>query len=131
LVIYATVSCLLVVAGGLLSGGHGLFIVTLVWISHQVIGLPFSLYALNRHLGISPKRQIAAFMRPLIATALMGGTVLGIGVLVQDQTQIMRLIEVIATGTASYVIFIALIDRDTLRLGRALLGDMRQMRHAA
>jgi O-antigen/teichoic acid export membrane protein len=131
LVIYATASCLVTVAGGLLTGGQSLFIVALVWISRQVVGLPWSFYALNRYLGISPKRQIAAFVRPLIAAALMAGAVLGIEVLAQDWAAAKRLVALVATGAASYIIAIALIDRATLRLGRALLADMRQIRRAA
>jgi len=131
MLIYATVSCLLVVAGGLLSAGLGLFIVTLIWVSHQLIGLPISLYALNRHLRISPKRQVAAYVRPLVAAALMAGVVLGIEVLAQDWAAGKRLVALVAAGAASYIIAIALIDRATLRLGLTLLAEMRQIKRPA
>lgn len=131
LLIYAAVSCSTTLAAGLLTSGQGLIIVALIWISHQFIGLPWSFYALNRYLGITPRRQLTAYTRPLIATALMACTVLGVGVLVQDWAPIVRLIALVAAGTASYFIAIALIDRATLRLGRALLTDLRQIRRAA
>lgn len=131
LVLYATVSCLVTVAGGLLTGGQSLFVVALVWVSRQLIGLPWSFYAINRYLGIPPNRQIAAFARPLIATALMAGAVLGIAMLVQDLAPSKRLIVLVAAGVGSYIIAIALIDRATLQLGRTLLADMRQIRRAA
>jgi O-antigen/teichoic acid export membrane protein len=131
LVIYATASCLVTLAAGLLTGGQSLFIVALVWIIRQLIGLPWSIYALNHHLGIPPKRQIAAFMRPLIATALMASTVLAVAMLMPDWAPSKHLIVLIATGAASYVIAIALIDRATLRLGQSILADMRQIIRAA
>ena len=131
LVVFTTVSCLVTLCAGLLTGGQSLLVVGLVWISRQFIGLPWSLYALNRYLGISPKRQIANFVRPLIAAALMGAVVLGIALLVRDWTPSIRLVTLIAAGAASYFIAIALIDRATLRLGRALLADMRQIRRTA
>jgi O-antigen/teichoic acid export membrane protein len=130
LMIYATLSCLFTVAGGLFTSEQGLLVVALVWISRQVIGLPWSLYALKRYLGIPPRRQIAAFARPLIATALMAGAVLGVATLVQDLAAVKRLVALVATGAASYFIAIALIDRATLRLGQSLLADMRQIKRA-
>ena len=129
--IYGTVSCLVTVIGGLLTGGQSLFVVALVWISHQFIGLPWSIYALNRHLGIPPKRQIAAFIRPLIATALMACIVIGAAVLARDWAPGLRLILLVATGAASYVAATGLIDRTTLQLGRTLFTGMRQVRRAA
>jgi O-antigen/teichoic acid export membrane protein len=130
LVISAIVSCSVTLAAGLLTGGQSLFIVALVWISRQFIGLPWGLYAVNRYLGISPRRQIGTCARPLVATALMAAAVLGVTLLVQDLPPIGRLIALVATGTISYAIAIALIDRPTLRLGQTLLADMRQVGRA-
>jgi O-antigen/teichoic acid export membrane protein len=131
LVISALVSCSVTLAAGLLTTGLSLFVVALIWISRQFIGLPWSLYAINRYLGISPRRQIATFVRPLIATALMAAAVLGIAVLLPHLPPSQRLIVLVATGAISYLIAIALIDRATLRLGQALLADMRQIGRAA
>jgi O-antigen/teichoic acid export membrane protein len=130
LVLSAIVSCSVTLAAGLFTGGQSLFIVALVWISRQFIGLPWSLYAVNRYLGVSPRRQISTCARPLAATVLMAAAVLGVALLVQDLPPIGRLIALVATGTISYAIAIALIDRPTLRLGQTLLADMRQVGRA-
>lgn len=131
LMIFATVGCLVTLAAGLLTSGQSLLIVALVWISRQFIGLPWSLYAIDHYLHISPTRQIATFVRPLIATVLMATVVLGIAMLVQDWAPSERLIALVASGTASYIIAIALIDRATLQLGRTLFADMWHIRRSA
>jgi O-antigen/teichoic acid export membrane protein len=131
LVIYAIVACLITVGAGVFTGGHGLLFVALVWISRQLIGIPWNFYAINRYLGISPKRVIATVTRPFLAAALMAGAVLGIAVLTQDWAASKRLVALIAVGAGSYITAIALIDRTTLRLGLALFADLRQMKRAA
>jgi O-antigen/teichoic acid export membrane protein len=127
LVIYGTASFLVTVLGGLLTGGQGLFVVALVWVSHQFIGLPWSLYALNRHLGVAPRRQVAAYMRPLIATALMAGVVLAVAMLARNWTPSLRLVALVVAGAASYALAILAIDRTTLQLGRTLVADLRHL----
>jgi O-antigen/teichoic acid export membrane protein len=131
LLIYAAASCSITLVAGLLTGGQGLLIVALVWILHRFIGLPWSFYALNRYLGIPPRRQIATYAPPLISAALMACVVLGIGQAVQDWPAIARLAALVVAGTASYIIAMVLIDRTTLRAGRELLVDLQQSRRAA
>jgi O-antigen/teichoic acid export membrane protein len=131
LVIYAIVACLVTVGAGVFTGGQSLFVVALVWVSRQLIAIPWNLYAINRYLGISPKRLMATIVRPLIAAALMAGVVLGIAVLAQEAAPSARLIALVATGAASYFMAMALIDRATLGLARAILADIWQARRAA
>jgi O-antigen/teichoic acid export membrane protein len=131
LVTYAAISCLLTLTAGLLTGGQGLLVVALIWVMHRFIGVPWSLHVLNRHLGISPRRQIAASMRPLVATVLMAGAVLVAGALMEDWAPIQRLIALVAAGMASYAVMLMLIDRATLRLGRTLLTDLWRVRRTA
>jgi O-antigen/teichoic acid export membrane protein len=131
LVAYAIVACLGTVVAGLLTGGHGLLVVALVWTSHHVIAVPWNIYAINRYLGISPKRLIATVARPLVAAALMAGAVLAVGALAQDLAASKRLVALVATGAASYFIVMAMIDRATLRLARTILVDIWQARRAA
>ncbi len=131
LVIYAILSSSVTLGAVLLTGGQGLLVIALAWLLHHFVGLPWSLYALNRYVGISPRRQIGASVRPLVATALMACAVLGVAALTKDSAQTIRLIATVATGAASYFIAIAIIDRTTIQLGRTLFSDMLQIRRSA
>jgi O-antigen/teichoic acid export membrane protein len=131
LALYAAVTCVLTILAGLLTGGHSLLIVALAWATRYLVGIPWSMYAIDRYLGISPRRQIAASMRPMIAAALMAGVVVGVSVLLHDFAPVQRLAIEVATGAATYMIVLALIDRATLRLGLSLLADMRRMMRTA
>lgn len=131
LVIYALATCVITLGLVPLTAGQGLVVIALAWISHHLIGVPWSLYALNRYVGIPPRRQFAATMRPLIAAALMAVAVLGVATLTRDWTSAMRLIAMVATGAVSYAAAIALIDRTTLQLGKTLVVDMVQIRRGA
>jgi O-antigen/teichoic acid export membrane protein len=131
LVLYAAVACVVTIVAGLLTSGQSLLVVALAWATRYVVGVPWGFYAINRYLGISPARQIAASARPVIAAALMAIVVLCVTTLLRDVSPIKRLIAEVAIGAGTYVIILALIDRATVRLGRALLVDMRQMMRAA
>jgi hypothetical protein len=131
LVIYAVLSSSVTLGAVLLTGGQGLLVIALAWLLHHFVGLPWSLYALNRYVGISPRRQIGASIRPLVATALMACAVLAVAALTKDFAQTARLIATVATGAASYFIAIAMIDRTTVQIGRSLFSDMVQLRRSA
>jgi hypothetical protein len=57
----------------------------------------------------------------------MAGAVLGVGLLLSDFEPIKRLAVEIAVGVATYVSFLALIDRAAVRLGQSFIADMRQI----
>jgi O-antigen/teichoic acid export membrane protein len=127
LIPYAAAICSVTTVAGLLTAGHGLLVVALAWSLRYLIGIPWSFYAVNRYLGVSPTRQIAASVRPIIAAGLMAGAVLGVGLLLSDFEPIKRLAVEIAVGVATYVSFLALIDRAAVRLGQSFIADMRQI----
>jgi xanthine/uracil permease len=127
LVGYAALACVLTVTAGLMTGGYGLLIVALAWITRHFVGVPWSFYAIRRYLGVSVKRQVAASIRPMIAAALMAGAVAGIAILMQSHSAIERLIAEIATGVVVYAVALALIDRETLRLLGGFVTDFRRL----
>jgi PST family polysaccharide transporter len=116
LVGYSALSCALTVGAGLITGGHGLLIIALAWITRHFVGIPWSFYAIRRYLGTPVRRQVAASIMPMLAAALMAGAVSGVAMLMQSQPAIERLIVEIATGAVIYAAALALIDRETLRL---------------
>jgi O-antigen/teichoic acid export membrane protein len=128
LVFYATIACAVTVAAGLLTGGHGLFVIGLAWITRHLIGIPWSFYAIDRYLGVSPARQVAAFIRPVLAAAVMAAAVLAVGHWLADYGAVKRLVAEVATGVLTYAAALALIDRPTLRLLRSFAVDLRQLR---
>ncbi len=127
LVGYAALACVLTVTAGLMTGGYGLLIIALAWITRHFVGVPWSFYAIRRYLGVSVKRQVAASIRPMIAAALMAGAVSGIAILMQSHSAIERLIAEIATGVVVYAVALALIDRETLRLLGGFVTDFRRL----
>jgi O-antigen/teichoic acid export membrane protein len=127
LVGYAALACVLTVTAGLMTGGYGLLIVALAWITRHFVGVPWSFYAIRRYLGVSVKRQVAASIRPMIAAALMAGAVAGIAILMQSHSAIERLIAEIETGVVVYAVALALIDRETLRLLGGFVTDFRRL----
>jgi O-antigen/teichoic acid export membrane protein len=127
LVGYSALSCLVTVIAALMTGGQGLFIIALAWIMRHFIGVPWSFYAIRRYLGISMRRQLGASIRPLIAAALMVVVVSGVGALMPGYSAIERLIAEIATGVVVYTAALALIDRETLRLLRQFISDLRRL----
>jgi len=131
LVLYAALAFAVTIAAGLLTGGHGLLAVGLAWVSRHVIGIPWSFYAIHRYLGITPRVQIAASIRPIIAAAFMACVVIGIAILLRDAGALKRLVAEVIFGGAAYVIVLALIDRTTVDLLRGILSDMRRLRTAA
>ena len=131
LVLYAAIACGATVLAGLLTGGQGLVIVGLAWITRHIIGIPWGFYAIARYVGISPGRQIEASIRPIIAAAVMAGVVSSIAFLLSDLGAIARLIAEITVGAISYLVVLTLIDRTTVNLVRALITDMRQVAGSA
>lgn len=131
LVGYSALSCVLTVAAALMTGGHGLLIIALAWITRHFVGVPWSFYAIRRYLGTPVKRQIAASIRPMIAAALMAGAVSGVAILMQSHSAIERLIAEIATGVVVYAVALVLIDRETLRLLGDFASDLKRLRAPA
>ena len=60
LVGYAALACALTVTAALMTGGQGLLVIGLAWITRHFVGVPWSFYAIRRYLGLSVRRQIAA-----------------------------------------------------------------------
>jgi O-antigen/teichoic acid export membrane protein len=131
LVGYAALACGLTIAAGLMTGGQGLFVIALAWITRHFVGIPWGFYAIHRYLGTPVRRQFAASIRPMIAALVMAAAVIGVSMLMQGQSGIARLIAEIATGAAVYAATLALIDRETLRLFAGFAGDLRQLRAPA
>ena len=131
LVTYAALAAAVTVMVGFMTGGQGLMIIALAWITRHFIGVPWSFWAIHRYLGVSVKRQVAASIRPMIAAALMGGAVFGVSILAQGHSAIERLVAEIATGVVTYAIVLVLIDRETLRLLGEFVADLRRLRVAA
>jgi PST family polysaccharide transporter len=127
LVGYAALACALTVVAGLMTGGQGLFVIAVAWITRHFVGVPWSFYAIHRYLGIPMMRQIAASIRPMIAAAVMAGAVSGVSMLTRGHSGIERLIVEIATGVGVYAIALALIDRKTVRLLTGFVADFRRL----
>jgi PST family polysaccharide transporter len=127
LVGYAALACALTVTAALMTGGQGLLVIGLAWITRHFVGVPWSFSAIRRYLGLSVRRQIAASIRPMIAAVLMAGAVLGVGILMESHSAIERLIAEIATGVVIYALALAAIDRETLRLLREFVGDLKRL----
>lgn len=128
LVLYAAAACVVTIAAGVLTSGQGLLAVGLAWTVRHIIGVPWSFYAINRYLGISTRRQIAATMRPIIAAAVMAAAVYGVATLFPGLVPVKRLIVEVAVGAVTYTIVLALIDRRTIDLLRTFVTDLRQLR---
>jgi PST family polysaccharide transporter len=128
LVGYSALACGLTVIAGLLTGGQGLLVIGLAWITRHFVGIPWSFYAIHRYLGLPVKRQVAASIRPMIAAALMAAAVTGVTMLLQGYAGVTRLIAEVATGAVVYAIALALIDRETMRLLAEFAGDFRRLR---
>jgi O-antigen/teichoic acid export membrane protein len=127
LVGYAALACGLTIVAGLMTGGQGLLVIALAWITRHFVGIPWGFYAIHRYLGTPVKRQVAAAIRPMIAAAIMAAAVTGVSMLMQGQSGIARLIVEIAAGAAVYAAALALIDRETLRLLAGFAGDFRRL----
>jgi PST family polysaccharide transporter len=128
LVGYAALACGLTIAAGLMTGGQGLSVIALAWITRHFVGIPWGCYAIHRYLGTPVKRQVAAAIRPMIAAAVMAGAVTGVSILMQGRSGVERLIVEVATGAAIYAAALALIDRETLRLLGQFVVDLRRLR---
>jgi PST family polysaccharide transporter len=127
LVGYATLACVLTVAAGLMTGGQGLLVIALALITRHFVGVPWGFYAIHRYLGTPVTRQIAASIRPIAAAAVMAAAVTGVSMLMHGHSGIARLAVEIPVGAAVYAAALALIDRETLRLLRGFIGDLRQL----
>lgn len=127
LVGYSALSCVLTVAAGLMTGGQGLFVIALAWITRHFVGIPWGFYAIHRYLGTPVSRQFSASIRPLIAAAAMAGAVTGVSMFMRGQPGAERLVAEIASGAIVYAAVLALIDRETLRLLAGFLGDLRRL----
>jgi O-antigen/teichoic acid export membrane protein len=127
LVGYAALACGLTIVAGLMTGGQGLFVIALAWITRHFVGVPWGFYAIRRYLGTPVRRQVAAVIRPIVAAGIMAGAVSVASVLMQGQPAIERLIVEVATGAAVYAAALALIDRETLRLLGQFAGDLRRL----
>jgi hypothetical protein len=77
---------------------------------------------------VSPARQVAAFIRPVLAAAVMAAAVLAVGHWLADYGAVKRLVAEVATGVLTYAAALAMIDRPTLRLLRSFAVDLRQLR---
>jgi O-antigen/teichoic acid export membrane protein len=131
LVGYAALAFVVSIGAALLSGGQGLLIIALAWIARHLVGVPWSFYAIHRHLGVPVARQIAASARPIIAAGLMAMVVLGVGILMRDHSALARLAAEVGAGAASYSLALALIDRTTLRLLGNFVAELRQLTRPA
>jgi PST family polysaccharide transporter len=131
LVFYATLACAVTVLAGALTGGQGLMVIGLAWITRHIIGVPWSFYAIDRYLGISPARQFGASIRPIIAAAVMACAVYAASAALRDTGAVQRLIAEVSAGVVVYALALALIDRPAMRLLRQLAGDVRQLRASA
>jgi O-antigen/teichoic acid export membrane protein len=131
LVGYSALSCALTVVAGLLTGGQGLLVIALAWITRHFVGIPWGFYAIHRYLGTPVRRQVAASIRPMIAALVMAGAVTGVSLLMRGQPGLERLIAEIATGAVVYAATLALIDRETLRLLASFAGDLKRLRTPA
>ncbi|HVV79201.1 MAG TPA: oligosaccharide flippase family protein [Pseudolabrys sp.] len=127
LVGYAALACGLTIVAGLMTGGQGLLVIALAWITRHFVGIPWGFYAIHRYLGTPVKRQVAAAIRPMIAAAIMAAAVTGVSILMQGMPGIERLVAEIATGTVVYAVALSLIDRETLRLLAGFAGDLRRL----
>jgi O-antigen/teichoic acid export membrane protein len=127
LVGYAALACGLTIVAGLMTGGQGLLVIALAWITRHFVGIPWGFYAIHRYLGTPVKRQVAAAIRPMIAAAIMAAAVTGVSILMQGMPGIERLVAEIATGTVVYEVALSLIDRETLRLLAGFAGDLRRL----
>ena len=131
LVLYAAIACGATVLAALLTGGQGLAIVGLAWITRHFIGIPWSFYAISRYVGLSTGRQIEASIRPIIAAALMAGVVYALAISLSDLSATVRLAAEITVGAISYFVVLSVIDRATINLVRAVVTDMRQVTGSA
>jgi PST family polysaccharide transporter len=127
LVGYAALACGLTLVAGLMTGGQGLFIIGLAWITRHFVGIPWGFYAIRRYLGTPVRRQVAATIRPIVAAAIMAGAVTGVSLLMQGRSGIERLVIEILAGMVVYVVALALIDRQTVRLLVEFAGDLRRL----
>jgi O-antigen/teichoic acid export membrane protein len=131
LVFYAALACAVSIVAALLTAGYGLPAVALAWVMRHLVGAPWSVYAIRRYLGIPVARQVGAVFRSLTAAALMAGVVVGVELLMQEQSTMLRLIVEVAAGVVTYCVALVIIDRTTLRLLRDLAGDLRRLRAPA
>lgn len=120
-VIYASGAFILTLVAGALTGGQGLFVIGLAWVSRHLIGFPWSIYVLRRYLGVSVMAQLRSFSRPVVAVAFMVIAVLASGYLVADLSIWLRLGAKVATGALSYIIAILIFDRETVRLAKGFI----------
>ena len=131
LVLYGAIATGVTVIAAALTAGHGLLIIGLAWIVRHLIGVPWSLYAIRRYLGVPVSTQISAALRPILAAGIMAVVVFGVGDLMQGYAPMKRLIAEVAIGAVTYVLTLALIDRATTRLLRDLAVDVWQLRSVA
>ena len=114
LVGYAVVCCVVTLVGGALTGGQTLHFIGLAWVARHLIGLPWSFYAIDRYLKIGAWRQITSSVRPFLATLIMGAIVYALSHQLGAWPQLPRLCVLVATGGASYLVLVALLDRTTI-----------------
>jgi O-antigen/teichoic acid export membrane protein len=120
-VTYASGAFLLTLIAGALTGGQGLFVIGLAWVSRHLIGFPWSIYVLRRYLGVSVTAQLRSFSRPLITVTFMVLAVSGIGHLVADASPWVKLAAKIVAGAISYPVALLIFDRESVRLAKGFL----------
>jgi len=131
LVFYAALACAVSIIAALLTAGFGLPAIALAWVMRHLVGAPWSVFAIRRYLGIPVARQVGAVIGSLTASALMTAVVLGVGILMEGQGPLPRLIAEVAAGAVTYVAALLIIDRTTLLLLRGLVADLRALRAPA
>ena len=108
--------------GAALTAGFGLWVIALAWVARQIVGLPWSFWAIRRYLGIGAEEQLRGFVRPLSATIVMAFGVWLVSHLLAGHHRWARLICEVATGAVIYPGALLLLDRPTF-------GLVRQLRH--
>jgi O-antigen/teichoic acid export membrane protein len=116
LVIVFLVQLTAVVAISFFAAPYGLVVFTAAYVFRAYLVLPYQQYVLSKS-GISPKKCLAVIRLPLLASGLMGGTLLAVKPFLMAWTpgEVGFLMLSIVLGGAIYILAIGLFGRSLIR----------------
>ena len=118
LVLYSLFSCVVTIAGCILTAGASANLAAVAWGSRHYFAIPAGLWMMARFTGLSWSRYMVTFARPFASTAIMAAAVLVLRA--QDLSPMRRLWLEIGVGVVVYVAMTAVLEMPLLRRVRMM-----------
>ena len=128
LVTTSALSCALALSACAATAGAGPPWAVLASGARHLLALPAAVWMTRRHLGIAPRRYVAAFAAPLGCALLMAALVWVLRDAMPDTAPLRRLLLCVGAGGAIYVCTVLALDRTLLGSMQPLAARWRQGR---